>query len=140
MAEFGVPIRPEWNFSNPAAPADFIEITGQRAAQYFLSQSERPTAVVIGVGDLAALAFIGEMSRAKVRIPEEISVIGQDNLPICEFASLRLSSVSHPVESIAETVSQRLIARLLNPDLRPEKQWIRGELFTRESTCSPAAR
>ncbi len=138
LSEFGVEVRPEWIFSRATTDsAEFIEVLGAQAAQYFLGLKERPTGIFV-VSDLAALAFMGEMQRAGVRIPEQLSVIGHDNMPICQYVPLRLSSVSHPVELIAETVANRVVQRLLNPDLKPEKRWIRGEVHKRDSTVAPS--
>jgi DNA-binding LacI/PurR family transcriptional regulator len=137
LEERGLSVRPEWIFSRATNDsAEFTEILGAQAADYFLGQDKRPTGYFV-VSDLAALAFMGQMGRAGVRIPDDISVIGHDNMPICEYVSVRLSSVSHPVDLIAQTVVDRVVARLLNPDLKPDKIWVRGQVEARASTAAP---
>ncbi len=137
LREAGIAVRAEWLFPGyvPDSAAD-LEFVGAQAADYFYRMPNRPSGMCI-INDLTAMAFMGEMSRAGVRVPRDMSVIGHDDIPICQFAPLRLSSVEHPVETIAQAVVQRLLDRLNDPGAVAVKQWIRGEVRGRESTSPP---
>ena len=106
LAEFDVPYRPEWLFLNPT-----YERGGAAMASLFLALSERPTGLCI-VNDYVALAFLTEVIRAGVRIPEDLSVIGHDDQPIAAYCPVPLTSATQPVERLADAVVERLIARL----------------------------
>jgi DNA-binding LacI/PurR family transcriptional regulator len=137
LKECGLDVRPEWVFQGQIqGSAEFLEMVGANAAHYFASLDQRPTGVCI-LNDLVALAFAGEIGRAGLRVPQDMSIVGHDNSPICQFAPLRLSSVSHPVEVIVDAVSRRVMDRLQDESLKPSKQWIRGEVFARDSSAPP---
>lgn len=135
LAEAGFEPRTEWIFrGHMPGSAEIPEFIGVGAANYFANLPARPTGVCV-LNDLSALAFIGEITRRGLSVPHDISVIGHDDIPIAQFAPLRLSSVSQPVEEIARAVVQRVIDRLENPELQPQQQWIRGQVTGRDSTA-----
>lgn len=131
LAEFGVPFRDEWFFRTTT-----YERGGAEMAQQFLALRERPTALCI-VNDYAALAFMAELARAGVRIPQEVSVVGHDNRPIAEYCPVPLTSATQPVERIAAAVVERLSARLAGDDSPPQRIVIQGDLVERDSVGPP---
>jgi DNA-binding LacI/PurR family transcriptional regulator len=104
-------------------------------ASYFLSLKNKPTAVCI-VNDYAALAFISEVQRAGVRVPDDVSVVGHDDRPIARYCNVPLTSVSHPVAEIAENVVNVLLDRLNGDCDAPYRTvTVRGGLVIRESSA-----
>ena len=132
LDEFGVRFRPEWDFRN-----SLYEPGGVALARQFLALAERPTALAI-VNDYVALAFMTEVIRAGVRIPEDLSVIGHDNQPIAAFCPVPLTSATQPIERIAVAVVERLKARLDGEDDPPKTVSIAGEIVERGSVACPA--
>lgn len=127
LAEFNVPFREEWFFQNP-----LYERGGAWMAQQFLALSDRPTGVTV-VNDYVALAFVSTVLRAGVRIPQDLSVIGHDNQPIAEFCPVPLTTMTQPVEEIAEAVTTCLQARLSGDDCPPRIVPITSGLVERGS-------
>ena len=76
LAEVGLPMREEWFFQNPT-----YERGGAEMARRFLAMRDRPTALCI-VNDYVALAFVVEVMRAGLRVPEDVSVVSHDDQPI----------------------------------------------------------
>jgi LacI family purine nucleotide synthesis repressor len=131
-----VPFRDEWFFRTGT-----YEHGGAEMAKRFLAMKERPTALTI-VNDYVALAFMVEVMRAGVRIPEELSVVGHDNQPIAAYCPVPLTSMTQPTQKIAQTVVELLMQRLEEDTedafdggaFAPREQIITGDLVLRNST------
>lgn len=135
LAQYGVQARDEW-IRGSTLECEFEE-NGVEMAQYFLTLTPRPTAVCI-VNDFAAIAFISEVQRAGVRVPADVSVVGHDDRPMARYCNVPLTSVSHPVNAIAQSTVDLLLQRLSsNCDAPFRIQTLRSELAERKSTCAP---
>ena len=133
LGEFGVSAREEWFFHNPT-----YEKGGAEMARHFLRLSERPTGLCI-VNDYVALAFMVEVMRAGIRVPDEVSIVSHDDQPIAVYCPVPLTAVSQPVEAIARAVVTLLIERLEGSDAPPRTVTIKGELAQRQSVAAPSA-
>jgi len=70
-------------------------------------------------------------------VPDEVSVVGHDDMPIARYHAVPLTTVSHPVEEIAHSVLALLVARLDGSYSGPgRKKLVRGELVERESVSA----
>ena len=134
MREFGAPLRDEWLFENDGLLR--YEEDGHRLANHFLTLEKRPSAVIVA-NDYCAAAFVATLTRAGVRVPQELSVVGHDNDAIAPYAVVPLTTVSAPVEEIAEKVIEMLQSHVLrNYSGAPRKILLRGEIIQRQS-CAP---
>ncbi len=134
LEEFDVRVRPEWCFRTAA-----YERGGAEMARQFLGMADRPTGLCI-VNDYVALAFMVEVMRAGVRIPQDVSVVGHDDQPIAALCPVPLTSVSHPARKIAQAVVALLLDRLAGSQGPPQTVVIRGEMAARESVAPSSAR
>lgn len=91
--------------------------------------AERPPTftAVFCANDLSAFGVARALQEAGLRIPQDISLVGYDNLPMSEFASPPLTTVDVNCQALGMMAVQRLIERAATPNLVP----IRVELFTR---------
>lgn len=140
LAEFGVPFREEWVFLTST-----YEKGGAEMARQFLAlpPGERPTALSI-VNDYVALAFMVEVMRAGVRIPDDLSLVGHDNQPIAAYCPVPLTSMTQPVERIAQSVVDLLMERIeggagAGKTAPPRTVTVAGELVERASVAPPPA-
>jgi DNA-binding LacI/PurR family transcriptional regulator len=133
LDEFNVPFRREWLFENSN-----YEEGGEEMAQRFVSQKDRPTGICI-VNDYAAFAFMVDIMRAGVRVPNDISIVSHDNQSIASRCPVPMTSVSHPAERIAATVVEMLLERMDGFDGPPRTVTIQGELVERDSVAPPAS-
>ncbi len=135
LEEFGITPRPEWQFRHGS-----YEIGGEEMARQFLSlpPCERPTGLCI-INDHVALAFMAEVIRAGVRIPQDLSVIGHDNQPIAAYCPVPLTSMTQPTERIANTVVEMLMDRIRGgaASTAPQRVTITSELVQRASVAPP---
>jgi DNA-binding LacI/PurR family transcriptional regulator len=129
MVEFGLSVHDEWLFQNST-----FEKGGAEMARRFLELKKRPTGLCV-VNDHVALAFMIEVMRAGVRIPRGLSLIGHEDQPLAAYCPVPLTSVSQPIEEIAQAVAEMTLERLAGNVEPPRTQVIRGRLLERESVA-----
>ena len=134
LAEFGAPVREEWLFHNAT-----YEKGGAEMARRFLALAERPTGLCI-VNDYVALAFMVEIMRAGVRVPDDVSLVGLDNQPIAAYCPVPLTAVSQPTDEIAQAVIRLLTERLAGTQAPAQTITLRGRLEVRQSVAAPPTR
>jgi LacI family xylobiose transport system transcriptional regulator len=93
---------------------DFHVDGGRRAAMELLQLQHPPTAIFAG-SDLHALGVIEAARTLGVRVPEDVSVVGYDDVPLAKWASPQLTTVHQPLRKMAEEAS-RLVLRLRDGD------------------------
>src|SRR5664279_3432264 len=94
-----------------AADADTLE-GGRLAARALLANGEQPTAIVC-VNDIMAVGALRELRERGIRVPQDVSVTGFDNVKLSEFCYPALTTVHIPRERIGQIICDSLIP---NPD------------------------
>ncbi len=94
-----------------------------------------PTAVI--AGDPTALALQKEMLRMGRQLPEELSVVGIDNISADALADPPLTSIDFRAEDIMRVALSLLLNRLKEPTLAFQRVEISPRLVVRESTTTP---
>lgn len=79
---------------------DFEPESGYRAMQQILNQQHRPTAVFCG-GDIMAMGAICAADEMGLRVPQDISLIGYDNVRNARYFSPALTTIHQPKDSWA---------------------------------------
>lgn len=134
LAEYDISLREDWVFRCAT-----YEKGGAEMAAQFLQLKERPTALAI-VNDYVALAFMAEVQRGGVRIPEDLSIIGHDNQTIAAYCPVPLTSMTHPTARIADAVVSLLMERIEGKtayETAPRTVVVTGELIERGSVAAP---
>src|SRR6478735_11383257 len=112
-----------------ATDADSLD-GGREAARTLLSRSTRPTALVC-VNDVMAVGAMREVRARGLRIPEDVSVTGFDNVTLSQYAVPALTTVHIPREQIGRTI----VECLMRDDVPREREFvIEPELIVRNST------
>jgi DNA-binding LacI/PurR family transcriptional regulator len=83
---------------------------GGREAAGELLESGFPATAILCVNDITAVGVLKELSERKVRIPEQVSVTGFDNILLAEFTVPSLTTVNIPRDRIAELCFESLTA------------------------------
>jgi LacI family transcriptional regulator len=135
LREAGAQTRDEWLVHSGTFYSNTLnEGGGVLLAERFLSWRERPTAMCI-VNDAAAAAFIATIGRAGLNVPNDVSVVGHDDLPISAVFPTTITTVTHPVQAIAGHVATLLVSRLCGEYEGPPRHIeVNGELRVRESS------
>jgi len=90
-----------------AADADTLE-GGRGAARALLNGGFHPTAIVC-VNDITAVGVLRELRERGLRVPQDVSVTGFDNIKLSEFCYPALTTVHIPRERIGHIICDRLI-------------------------------
>ena len=83
--------------------------SGVEAAEKILAMNPRPTAIFCA-NDLMALGALRTLLAAGVRIPEDISLIGYDDIEFARSAAVPLSSIAQPAYQLGFTATQLLLS------------------------------
>ena len=119
---------------------NLIRVGGYRAetaggpALELLSLPQRPTAV-FAANDLTAIRTIEVAESLGLRVPEDLSVVGFDNVP--DAAQANLTTVAQPLHEIGERAMRTLLA-LLAGEAAADHVTLSTELVVRGSTAPPA--
>jgi LacI family repressor for deo operon, udp, cdd, tsx, nupC, and nupG len=89
----------------------FRHENGVESAHLYLSLDRRPTAVFAGA-DAAAIGFIKTVRRAGVRVPEDVSVVGFDDLDSAEVIDPPLTTMHQPRDELGRAAASDLILRM----------------------------
>jgi LacI family transcriptional regulator len=106
---------------------------GYQATSKLLQLPERPTAI-IAINDLLAIGAIRAISDAGLRNPEDISLLGYDDIAMSNYLVPRLTTVSKDISSLGRIAVKLLLARIQEPDRPYQIEHSPARLIIREST------
>lgn len=108
---------------------------GQAAASQILSLSPHPTAVFC-YNDMLAIGLLRGLQDAGLRIPEDCSVAGFDNITISAFTTPPLTTLDQPKRTIGAQAAHLVLGLLEGVDIAsPKIQTLKGTLLIRRSTA-----
>ena len=105
---------------------------GYNILKQLIKFSNRPTAVFF-YNDLMAMGALSGASSIGLRIPDDISIIGYDDIEYANYTVPRLTTVAHPKYEIGKKLAERMITRINNKKIIPQKFVFEPELIIRES-------
>lgn len=111
---------------------------GYEAALDMLHRPGRPTAV-FALADSIAVGVLHAAAYLDLRVPEDLSVVGFDNISLAAFVIPPLTTVAQPIYAIGEAAVRILLHQLQDPGAAPETVMLNTELVVRQSTA-PCAR
>ena len=88
---------------------------------------------IVAINDMLAIGIISELTRLGVKIPQDISVIGIDNMFLDTLFSPSLTSIASPLSDMATLMVDRLIAMLNGDKIEPREFLFKPYLVKRES-------
>ena len=119
--------------------AGFTRESGALAADRLLDLPERPDAIFC-FSDVLALGALHALHRRGVRVPEDVAVIGIDDIAESRFSTPTLSTVAQDVGEIARLAVEALLHRLSRgADDPPQEVTVAHRLRVRDSTVRTAA-
>jgi DNA-binding LacI/PurR family transcriptional regulator len=117
--------------------ARFDRLSGYQAALRLLRMVPRPTAI-FACNDLMALGVFLAARELNVACPDELSIVGFDNLDFAEFTAPALTTVHQPGYQLGATAARLLLERIDGLKHRAKKLVLQTELKIRNSTAPPA--
>jgi LacI family transcriptional regulator len=131
-ARLGVKIFPELTLQltmNTFSPEVGYPVMGK-----FLKKDKEFTALV-AYNDFSAIGAIRSLREAGLRVPEDVSVVGFDDVNSAAYQNPRLTTIRQPWQKMAQVAAQTLLDRLNGKDV-PKEILVEPELVVRESTGS----
>src|SRR5205814_2701445 len=115
-----------------AADADTLE-GGRVAARALLTSGLDPTALIC-VNDIMAVGAMRELRERGIRVPQDVSVTGFDNVKLSEFCYPALTTVHIPRERIGHIICDCLLPKTGEAAVAEQEIVIDPEFVLREST------
>lgn len=132
LQEAGIPLRDEF-----LTYSDFTSEGGFNAMQQLLALPQRPSAIFLS-NDLMAIGGLCAAQQAGVRIPEQLSIMGYDDIALASFSTPRLTTIAQPKYEIGVLTAQVMVARIRNAELPWRREMLQTKLVVRQSTAPPA--
>lgn len=107
----------------------------EASAAALLDREDKPSAI-FGSNDVLAIGVVKAAKARGIRVPEELSVIGFDDTPLCSIISPNLSSVSMPVRELGQYVTDMIIRKIEHTDAAKQRIRMLPSLASRESTAA----
>jgi LacI family transcriptional regulator len=122
-----------------ADPQGHSVVRGYWAMDRLMSAPNRTTAV-FAANDSLAVGALRWTQKNGLRVPQDVAIIGFDNIEFAEHAATPISSVNYEIEMVTELAVERLLLLIASGDQLPEPRvtMIDPDLIVRESTASAA--
>jgi LacI family transcriptional regulator len=111
---------------------DFFQNSGVAGASALLDLPEPPTAIFAS-NDVMAMGAMDAIRHRGMRIPDDISVVGFDNIPQAAVVYPPLTTVQQPLEQMGRVATQVLLDMLSNPEKKITRLELPTELIIRSS-------
>lgn len=95
----------------PLVWGEYTTESGYSSAMAMLAANQKLTAIVTG-NDTIAIGVLEAAKRRGLAVPEQLSVIGFDDIPIAGSPLVALTTIRQPVEAMARTAARRLVERM----------------------------
>ncbi len=134
LAKYGLPLDAQWVSRGP-----FTRESGGQRARELVARSPRPSAI-FAVNDVVALGALDALLDLGVRVPQDISIVGFDNIELIHSHYIRLTSVAQNPYQMGRLATERLLDAMANPEThRPGTVVLETQLVIRRTSGPPPA-
>ena len=99
-----------------------------------LLATKQPFTAIVAFNDISAIGAIRALKDFNLRVPEDVSVIGFDDIKAAAFTLPRLTTINQPLEEIGRVATQSLLNRIHNTVPPRDEIKVEPKLIIREST------
>lgn len=114
-------------------PGNFTVARGFSATEELLNLDDPPSAI-LAANDLSAFGVIEAVKSRGLRVPDDVSVVGFDDIPMAGQSYPPLTTVRHPLHDMGEQAVKRLLALIEGGTVGTEQLELPSELIVRAST------
>src|SRR5256714_5254899 len=115
----------------------YTEEGGARAAERLLALPDRPTGI-FAVTDMTAVGAFGAARRLGLRIPEEVAIVGYNDIPLANRMVPALTTVHVPIHDFGSVAARLLLEQIETGEPSQRRVIFRPELIVRGSTAAGA--
>lgn len=112
---------------------DFFQSSGLAAANALLDLPEPPSAIFAS-NDMMAMGAMDAIRHRGLRIPDDVSIVGFDNIPQSAMVFPQLTTIQQPLEQMGRVATQMLLDTLKDPAEPHTRIELPTELIVRNST------
>lgn len=127
MRQLGLPLPPEYD-----QPGNFDIPSGYQAMRRLLSLDTPPTAV-FATNDRMAIGAIRAAQEMGYRVPDDVSVVGFDDIPVAAYLNPPLTTVRQPVYELGEAAACLLFQLIEDPTRAPQRIVLAAPLVVRDT-------
>lgn len=113
---------------------DSTPLLGYPFAKQLLARN-KPFTALFAYNDISALGAIRALQEHGLRVPQDVSIVGFDDIPSAAFNIPSLTTVRQPLFRMGQVAAETLLARINGRDDYPSTIAIEPELVVRESTA-----
>lgn len=128
MAAAGIPVDP-----SILLEGDYTIEFGREAAKEILRKKSKVEAIMTG-SDLVAIGIVAQLQESGLRVPEDIEVIGYDNIELASVFQPPLSTISKPHYDMAQHIAKQLIRVIEGERVSLPHMTVEPELVLRDTT------
>jgi LacI family transcriptional regulator len=134
LADYGITFDPELVYDG-----DFFQPLGYAGACTLLGLAQPPTAIFAS-NDVSAFGVMEAVREHGLRIPNDVSVLGFDDIPQAAHVHPALTTVRQPLEEMGRTATRMLLERIQDPQLPVKRVELPTKLVLRQSCCPEKSR
>ena len=116
---------------------DYSRKSARSAAERILQLSKRPTAVFVSSDDMA-MEVVTVFMENNLNVPDDISVIGFDDDPVCLYGPVALTTMRQPLREMAQAAVKELYLKMQDTNRENNRIVLSAELIIRDSVKPPA--
>ncbi|MGF6906526.1 LacI family DNA-binding transcriptional regulator [Fusobacterium sp. PH5-44] len=113
------------------------ELSMKEAQKYMnilLSNRKMENAGIFAVSDIIAMGILKTLNDKKIKIPEDVAVVGFDNIELAAFSQPSLTTVSQPGYELGVESVKGLMRKITGDQILPERIILNHELIVRDTT------
>ena len=132
LAEHGIHASDEWRLY-----AGFTQSAGREAGRRMLSHAKRPSAI-FAANDVTALGVLEVAEGLGLRIPQDLSLVGYDDISYASLPRIQLTTIAQPAIEMGQIAADWLFSAIQGDDVPPLQRTLIPRLIVR-STTGPAS-
>jgi LacI family transcriptional regulator len=98
-----------------------------------------PPSAVFCMNDITALGVLSGARRAGVTVPDDLSVLGFDDIDMAQWEAFNLTTVRQPIADMAQIAVRLLHDRIADPQHKPRHRSLEARVILRDTTGPPRA-
>lgn len=134
LADSDIPVREDLIIEG-----DYLQQTGYEITKRLLQRTSSPPTAIFASNDLSAFGAMDAARECGLRIPDDISIIGFDDIPQASLVYPKLTTVRQPLEQMGRVAVKLLLERIEDQNRPPQRVTLATQLVIRDS-CGPYQR
>jgi LacI family transcriptional regulator len=131
LADCGLPVRKDLIIEG-----DYQQSTGYESTKQLLASITPPPTAIFASNDLSAFGAMDAARECGFRIPDDISIIGFDDVPQAVLVYPKLTTVRQPLEQMGQVAVKLLLEQIEDRSQPPQRVTLPTQLIVRDS-CAP---